>query len=74
MLEAIVKRLWPPVPEKCPACRDTSGQITASGTGHWFHCECCAKDFTGVQDEAGDWVFDLRSARERTRQMLEQRQ
>lgn len=74
MLGGLMRKLrpGPAVPEKCPACRDTSGLITA-GLGAWFHCDCCGKDFTGGQDEAGDWHFDLRSARERARQMLESR-
>lgn len=69
MLAQIVTlfRRAPVLPDRCPACRDTSGQIAASGGG-WYHCDSCAKDFTGSVDESGDWVFDVRSQRERLRQ------
>lgn len=35
--------------------------------GDWFHCDCCGKSFSGTLDESQDWVFDLRSQRERLR-------
>jgi hypothetical protein len=56
----------PPIPDKCPACRDTSGLISASG-GLWFHCDCCGKDFTAWLDPDGSWRSDTTPARHRQR-------
>ncbi len=60
------------VPDRCPACRDTSGQVKASGHG-WFHCDNCSKDFTGERDKDGNWRFDLRPARVRMRESQRRR-
>ena len=51
------------VPDRCPACLNSSIPLEALGQDR-FLCLCCAKDFRAVLDAAGDFVFDLRPLRQ----------
>ncbi len=68
LLAAIKARLAPPpVPPKCPACKQDEQPLESAGAGRWF-CPSCAKDFAAVLEDGGEtWRFDLTPRRYRHR-------
>jgi len=60
-MSGILATLFKPkavLPPKCPACSSEDGLIERIGPDR-FLCGVCAKDFSGVLDGDGDWVFDV---------------